>query len=109
MRTGQAADEFLSKTKWQRFQVLIMGPVMNILLALVLTAVVLYQGVEKGAYEDQPPIVGVVAAGLAGAPTPDTLRVGGRGWGVDPGGEFPQQLSPRGQPPSDPRACRPTA
>jgi regulator of sigma E protease len=55
-------DEFLSKTKWQRFQVLIMGPVMNILLALVLTALVLYQGVEKGSYEDQPPVVGVVTA-----------------------------------------------
>jgi regulator of sigma E protease len=57
------SDEFLSKTKWERFQVLIMGPVMNILLALVLTAVVLYQGVEKGSYEDRPPVVGVVAAG----------------------------------------------
>jgi regulator of sigma E protease len=57
------SDEFLSKSKWERFQVLIMGPVMNILLALVLTAIVLYQGVEKGAYEDQPPVVGVVAAG----------------------------------------------
>jgi regulator of sigma E protease len=55
-------DEFLSKSKWERFQVLIMGPVMNIALALVLTAVVLYQGVEKGAYEDQPPVVGVVTA-----------------------------------------------
>ena len=60
-------DEFLSKTKWERFQVLIMGPVMNILLALVLTALVLYQGVEKGAYEDQPPVVGVVAAGSPAA------------------------------------------
>jgi regulator of sigma E protease len=59
--TGRS-DEFLSKTKWQRFQVLIMGPVMNLALAVVLTAVVLYQGVEKGAYEDQPPVVGVVAA-----------------------------------------------
>ena len=28
-RTG-APDEFLSKTKWQRFQVLVMGPVMNL-------------------------------------------------------------------------------
>jgi regulator of sigma E protease len=35
------SDEFLSKTKWERFQVLIMGPAMNILLALVLTAIVL--------------------------------------------------------------------
>ena len=60
-RTGQS-DEFLSKSKWQRFQVLIMGPTMNILLAFVLTAVVLFQGVEKGAYEDQPVVVGVVTA-----------------------------------------------
>jgi regulator of sigma E protease len=60
--TGRS-DEFLSKTKWERFQVLVMGPVMNILLALVVTAIVLYQGVEKGAFEDQPPVVGVVAAG----------------------------------------------
>jgi regulator of sigma E protease len=62
---GQAIirqDEFLSKSKWERFQVLIMGPVMNILLALVLTAVVLYQGAEVGAYEDQPVVVGVVTA-----------------------------------------------
>ena len=60
-RSGHA-DEFLSKTKWQRFQVLIMGPVMNLLLAFGLTAVVLYQGAEVGAYEDQPPVVGVVSA-----------------------------------------------
>ena len=39
-RTG-ASDEFLSKTKWQRFQILIMGPVMNLLLAVILMAVVL--------------------------------------------------------------------
>ena len=32
-RAGQP-DEFLSKTKWERFQILIAGPVMNILLAL---------------------------------------------------------------------------
>ncbi len=55
-------DEFLSKTRWERFQVLIMGPVMNLLLAFVLTAVVLYQGAEVGSYEDQPVVVGSVAA-----------------------------------------------
>ena len=55
------SDEFLSKSKWERFQVLIMGPVMNIALALVLSAIVAYQGIEKGAYEDQPPVVGVVS------------------------------------------------
>jgi regulator of sigma E protease len=65
-RTGRS-DEFLSKSKWQRFQVLIMGPTMNILLAVVLMALVLYQGVEKGTYEEQPPVVGAVAAGSPAA------------------------------------------
>jgi regulator of sigma E protease len=55
-------DEFLSKTRWERFQVLIMGPVMNLLLAFVLTAVVLYQGAEVRSYEDQPVVVGSVIA-----------------------------------------------
>ena len=55
-------DEFLSKTKWQRFFVLIMGPVMNLLLAFALTAVVLYQGADVPVYIDQPPIVGAVLA-----------------------------------------------
>jgi regulator of sigma E protease len=56
-------DEFLSKTKWQRFQVLIMGPLMNILLAFALTWVVLLRGAEVPAYLDRPPVVGAVAAG----------------------------------------------
>jgi regulator of sigma E protease len=65
-RTGRS-DEFLSKTKWQRFQVLIMGPVMNIGLAFVLTALVLYQGAEVPAYEDQAPVVGSVITGSPAA------------------------------------------
>ena len=65
-RSGRP-DEFLSKTKWQRFQVLIMGPVMNILLALVLTAVVRYQSTDQPSYENQPPVVGVTLAGSPAA------------------------------------------
>jgi regulator of sigma E protease len=53
-------DEFLSKTKWQRFQVLIMGPVMNMALAVVLLAIVLAQGADVPAYLDQLPVVGGV-------------------------------------------------
>ena len=56
-RTG-AADEFLSKTKWQRFQVLVMGPVMNLALAVVVMALVLYQGAPVPAYDQEPPVVG---------------------------------------------------
>jgi len=58
-RSG-APDEFLSKTKWQRFQVLIMGPLMNIVLAVVVMAVVLAQGAEVPAFHDQPPVIGSV-------------------------------------------------
>jgi regulator of sigma E protease len=54
-------DEFLSKSKWERFQVLIMGPAMNLILAVVVTAIVLYNGAEVPAFEDQPPVVGTVA------------------------------------------------
>ena len=61
-RSGKP-DEFLSKTKWQRFQILIMGPVMNILLAVVVMAVVLAQGADVPAYQDEPPVVGMVGAG----------------------------------------------
>jgi len=55
-RTG-ASDEFLSKTKWQRFQVLVMGPVMNLALAIVVMALVLYQGAQVALYEERPTIV----------------------------------------------------
>ncbi len=58
--TGDPA-EFLSKTRWQRFQVLVMGPVMNLLLAFVLAAGVIYhQGAEVNSYEDQPATIGAV-------------------------------------------------
>jgi regulator of sigma E protease len=56
-------DEFLAKSKWQRFQILIAGPVMNILLAVVLLAVVLMQGANVPAYLDEPAVVGVVQPG----------------------------------------------
>jgi len=58
-RSG-SPDEFLSRTKWERFQVLIMGPVMNLVLAVVVMAFVLAQGAEIPAFQDQPPIVGMV-------------------------------------------------
>lgn len=61
-RTG-AADEFLSKSKWERFQVLIMGPVMNLALAVVVMALVLYQGADLPAFAEQPAVVGSVEQG----------------------------------------------
>src|SRR5260370_31727155 len=64
-------DEFLSKTKWERFQVLIMGPVMNILLALVLTAGVLFYGGQKSLFQYYRPLLG---GGVQGLP-PSSCRV----------------------------------
>src|SRR3954449_5384755 len=60
-------EEFLSRSKWERFQVLIMGPLMNLGLAVILTAVVLYQGAEQLAYENQPVVIGAVTAGSPAA------------------------------------------
>mgnify|MGYP002629486248 CR=1 FL=1 len=56
-------DEFLSKSKWQRFQILIAGPVMNLLLAVVLLAAVLMQGATVLAYLDRAAAVGLVLPG----------------------------------------------
>jgi regulator of sigma E protease len=56
-------DEFLSKTKWQRFQVLIMGPLMNLILAVVVTAGVLTNGADIPAFQSKPPVVGQVTPG----------------------------------------------
>lgn len=60
-------DEFLSKTKWERFQILIAGPVMNILLAFVVTTVVLLQGTEVPAFEEEAPVLGGVITGSPAA------------------------------------------
>ena len=60
-RTG-APDEFLSKTKWQRFQVLIMGPLMNLALAVVVLTFVLYQGADVPVFGEQSVVVGTIVA-----------------------------------------------
>ena len=56
-------DEFLSKSKWQRFQVLLMGPLMNLLLAVFVMAGVLMRGAEVPSFQSKPPIVGQVVPG----------------------------------------------
>ena len=89
------ADEFLAKTKWERFQVLIMGPIMNLLLAVGLTALVLYQGVERLSFQDQPVIIGAVTEGSAAAQA--DIRPGDRivsvaGHSVDTWDQFDQAV-----------------
>ena len=76
-----APDEFLSKSKWQRFQVLIAGPAMNIALAILVLWVVLLQGADLPAYRDMAPVVGAVEAGSVAAKA--GLREGDRVLRVD--------------------------
>lgn len=61
-RSG-SPDEFLSRTKWERFQVLFAGPAMNIILAVIVMAVVLAQGAEELVFRDEAPVVGAVRPG----------------------------------------------
>jgi regulator of sigma E protease len=55
-----APDEFLSKSKWVRFQVYLAGPAMNLILAVVALAVVLSNGADVPRYQSEPPIIGVM-------------------------------------------------
>ena len=78
-----APDEFLSKSRWVRFQVYIAGPIMNILLAWVVLAGVLAQGADVPLADSSAPVVGTVvedspaaAAGLR--PGDRILTVNGR-------------------------------
>jgi regulator of sigma E protease len=62
-----AADQFMAKSKWVRFQVYVAGPVMNILLAVVVAAIVLSRGADVPIYRSGPPVIGSVEAGSPAA------------------------------------------
>jgi regulator of sigma E protease len=79
-RTG-APDEFLSRTKWERFQVLVMGPIMNLALAWLVMAVVLYQGAQLPAFDQDPPVIGSITSKSVAAEA--GLKAGDRIVGVD--------------------------
>jgi regulator of sigma E protease len=60
-------DEFLSKPRWQRFVVAIMGPAMNIALAIfLLTGLYMYR-YQKPAYQEGPAQIGWVDEGSPAA------------------------------------------
>jgi len=52
------SHDFLAKKRWQRFLVIVMGPVMNILLAFVFVAIINMVGVTVPEYQQQPPVIG---------------------------------------------------
>jgi regulator of sigma E protease len=55
-----SVEEFLSRPKWQRFLVAVMGPVMNILLAVFLLAGIYYYKFEQPAWVNEPVVAGIV-------------------------------------------------
>jgi len=57
------ADHFLAKTRWERFLVMAMGSVMNILLAILIFAVINMVGVTVPAYQDEAPVIGYIEPG----------------------------------------------
>jgi len=57
-------DEFLSKPKWQRFLILLAGPAMNIIIAIVFVAGLMMVGTESWLIE---PVVGTVTPNKPGA------------------------------------------
>ncbi|MBP7779211.1 MAG: RIP metalloprotease RseP [Acidobacteria bacterium] len=79
-----ATDEFMSKSKWQRFQILLAGPAMNMILAVLVLAIVLMQGDRVLAFLSRPAVIGVVqadspAAAAGIAPGDEIVKINGRG------------------------------
>jgi len=58
-----APDDFMAKTRWERFLVLVMGSIMNIILAIVLVAILNMVGVPVPEYQDQAPVIGWIDPG----------------------------------------------
>lgn len=53
-------DEFLSKSRWQRFQILLAGSMMNFVLAIVVLTGVMWQGAAVPLYEERAAVIGAV-------------------------------------------------
>ncbi len=54
--------DFMAKKRWERFLVMVMGSVMNILLAVVLVAFISMLGVSIAKYYSQTPVIGWIEA-----------------------------------------------
>lgn len=70
-------DEFMAKNRAQKIFTLLMGPFMNVLLALVLIVIINMGGVETDTYKLEKPVIGYIAKGSpaekAGLLAGDTL------------------------------------
>ncbi len=55
--------DLLSRPRWQRFLVFVMGAVFNLITAVVVMAALFMAGMEVDAYESRPPVIGEVEPG----------------------------------------------
>lgn len=60
-------DDFMAKTRWQRFLVMVMGSVLNILFAIIIFAVINMAGAKTPEYLDQKPVIGWIDPGSPAA------------------------------------------
>lgn len=60
-------DDFAAKPRWQRFLVIAMGPIMNVLLAVFIVAGINMVGVSTPVYQDQAPVIGWLEPGSPAA------------------------------------------
>ncbi len=56
-------DEFQSKNRAQKIFILLMGPLMNIILALIIFTIINIAGVESEKYKSEQPVIGLIAEG----------------------------------------------
>ncbi len=55
--------DFMAKTRWERFLVLVMGSLMNICLAIILTSIINMAGVSVSKYMSGEPVIGWIEPG----------------------------------------------
>ncbi|HXI02912.1 MAG TPA: RIP metalloprotease RseP [Candidatus Saccharimonadales bacterium] len=73
--------EFLSRSKWEKFFVLVMGALLNIVLAVALMSGVYMHGVPTARYQEDPAVIGKVEPGSPAAkaglqPLDEILSIG---------------------------------
>src|SRR5512143_410539 len=62
-----APDDMMAKSRGARLLVMVMGAVMNILLAIILVAIINGLGVSTPKYETEAPVIGWIDAGSPAA------------------------------------------
>lgn len=73
--------EFLSRSKWEKFFVLVMGALLNIVLAVAIMSGVYMHGVPTESFKENPAVIGMIQPGSAAAsaglkPMDEILAIG---------------------------------